>query len=572
MKIHILDESLARRIAAGEVIERPASVVKELVENSLDAKSESIWIELEGGGTRSIVVRDDGEGMDAEDLVLSVRRHATSKISDEEDLERIGTLGFRGEALASIVAVARVRIVSSSSPEQGAHEVRVVADALEGPMPAARGRGTTVEVKDLFFNLPARARFVSSERTEFMQVSRVVQRMALSAPAVAWTLRHRERAFLEVPSVGTLLERMGQIYGSEVARALLPVDASRDGIRVRGFVSRSDLRRGNRRDQQFFVNGRPVSDRGLSYVLSSAYVRLLRPGAYPIACLFIDLPADSVDVNVHPRKEEIRFRDARAVQDVLAQALHEALGSPRAAPPLLLRHAAPFAGATQIPAPGVAEPKLPLRVEVAVRQSVRAQEKVRVRGERRVIGQLHGTYLLVESPNGLEMVDQHIAHERILYDGLLAQIRSQALSTQRFLIPVRLELPLAQAALVAAAHDDLARLGITLDEFGGGTFLLREYPSLLAERQAGRGFQEPLGEIAELLSQGQRPHESLFHDLLAKIACAAAVKAGDRLPLDEQQRMIEQLVALEDWQTCPHGRPIVFALSREELDRRFERR
>ncbi len=571
MKIHILEESLAHRIAAGEVIERPASVVKELVENSLDAKSESIEIELEGGGTRAIVVRDDGEGMDPEDLVLSVRRHATSKISGEDDLERIGTLGFRGEALASIVAVARVRIVSASLPHHGGCEVTVEADVLEGPRPAARGRGTTVEVRDLFFNLPARARFVSSERTEFMQVSRIVQRMALSAPTVAWTLRHNERAALSVPSVGSLLERMSQIYGSEVARALLPIDASRDEVRVHGFVSRSDVRRGNRRDQQFFVNGRPVSDRGLSYVLSSAYVRLLRPGAYPIACVFVDLPADRVDVNVHPRKEEIRFRDARAVQDVLAQALHEALGSPHVALPLL-RHSQPPTGPTKTPAAGVAEPRLPLRVEVAARQSDRAQAKVRVCGERRVIGQLHGTYLLVESPDGLEMVDQHIAHERILYDGLLAEIRSQAVSTQRFLIPVRLELPLAQAALIAAASDDLARLGITLDEFGGGTFLLREYPSLLAERQAGRGFQEPLEEIAELLSQGQRPHETLFHDLVAKIACAAAVKANDRLPLDEQQRMIEQLVTLEDWQTCPHGRPIVFALSREELDRRFERR
>lgn len=571
MKIHILDESLARRIAAGEVIERPASVVKELVENSLDAKSESITIELEEGGTRSIVVRDDGEGMDAEDLILSVKRHATSKITAEDDLDRISTLGFRGEALASIVAVARVRIVSCPSLEQDAHEVRVVADSLEGPLPAARGRGTTVEVKDLFFNLPARARFVASERTEFLQVSRIVQRMALSSPAVAWTLRHGERTSLEAPAVGSLLERIGQIYGAEVARALVPVKTDRGGIRVRGFVSRTDLRRGNRRDQRFFVNGRPVSDRGLSYVLSSAYVRLLRPGAYPVACLFIDLPVDRVDVNVHPRKEEIRFQDARAVQDVVAQALHEALGSPHAAPPLLRRQELPT-GPRATYASGVAEPELPLRAELAVRQSVRDQEKVRVRGERRAIGQLHGTYLLVEGPEGLEIVDQHIACERILYDGLLAQVSSGQVPTQRFLIPVRLELPLERAALVTAVREDLARLGITLDEFGGGTFLLREYPSLLAERQAARGFQEPLDEIADLLAQGQRPHETLFHDLLAQIACAASVKAKDRLPLDEQQRLIEQLMALDNWQTCPHGRPIVFALSRQELDRRFERR
>ena len=570
MKIRILDASLARRIAAGEVIERPASVVKELVENSVDAKSESIAIELEEGGARSIMVRDDGDGMDETDLALCVQRHATSKIAREEDLDRIATLGFRGEALASVAAVARVRIVSCPFSDQEAHEVRVTAGELEGPFPAGRGRGTTVEVRDLFFNLPARARFLGAARTEFLHSSRVVQRMALATPAIGWTLRHGERVALEAGRAASLLERIAQIYGAEVARALVPLEAEREGVRVSGYVSRPDLRRGNRRDQLFCVNGRPVSDRALSYVLASAYQRLLRPGAYPVAVVSIDLPFDQVDVNVHPRKEEVRFGASRAVQDALAQALHVALGSPHVAAPLL-----PEGGAfpaRKAAGDSVAEPRLPLRVEAAVRQALRDQTDVRVESTRRAIGQLHRTYLLVEGPDGLEIVDQHIAHERILYDGLRAERAKGEIPRQRFLIPVRLELSLEGAALVAAAREDLEQAGIGLDEFGGGTFLLREYPSLLAERQARQGFQAPIERIAELMGGGEKPKEALFHQLFTEIACAAAIKAGDRLPLDEQQRLVEQLMALDDWQTCPHGRPIVFAVSREDLARRFQRR
>lgn len=569
MKIRKLDKLLARKIAAGEVIERPASVVKELLENALDAKSESIAVELQEGGIRSIVVRDDGEGMADDDLRLCVERHTTSKIAQEKDLDAIATLGFRGEALASIAAVARMRIVSCPRGEQEAHQVRVAAGEVEGPLSAARATGTTVEVSDLFFNLPARARFLGSPRTEFFHASRVVHRLALAFPAVGWSLKHGGRSILEAPSVASLIDRIGQVYGAQVARALIPLEAEHDRIAISGFISGPDLKRGNRRDQLFCVNGRPVSDRGLSYVLASAYQGILRRGSYPLAVIRIDLPFDRVDVNVHPRKEEIRFAEPRWVQEALTRALQGALSSRYVVAPFLAPR--PQVERSKTFSSQVKEPSLDLWREVGVRQAVREAEKVRIGGKRRVIGQLLNTYLLVQSADGLEIVDQHIAHERILYEGLREEFHRGEVTRQRFLLPVRLELSFENAALLSAGRDELERVGIVLDEFGGGTFLLREYPSLLAEGQSRYGFQELAERISELLAQGERVREALFDRLLAELACAAAIKAGDRLPLEEQQSLVERLMELDDPYTCPHGRPIVFTISQEELDRRFRR-
>lgn len=569
MTIRRLDETTTRKIAAGEVIERPASVLKELLENSLDAKSESIFVSIEEGGVRSIVVRDDGEGMDADDLHLCVERHTTSKIAQETDLDTISTLGFRGEALASIASVARMRIISCARGEKEAHQVRVIAGDVEGPLPAARAPGTTVEVEDLFFNLPARANFLGAARTEFFHANRVFHRLALAFADVSWSLKHDERTILTAPHASSLLDRIAQVYGAQVARAMIPVEAERNGIAISGFISQPDLKRGNRRDQLFCVNGRPVNDRGLSYVLASAYRGMLRRGTYPLAVIRVDLPLDRVDVNVHPRKEEIRFAKPRAVQEGLGQALEGALSSRYIVAPFL----APRPGELRERTSSSKTKELPfdLRRELTVRQTLRQEGKARVSGERRVIGQLQKTYLLVETAGGLEIVDQHIAHERILYEELCEQFHQGEVTRQQFLLPVRLELSFENATRLAASQEELEQVGILLDEFGGGTFLLREYPSLLAEGQARYGFQELAERLAELLAQGEKVREALFEDLLAELACAGAIKAGDRLPLEEQQALVERLMQLQNPYTCPHGRPIIFAISREELDRRFKR-
>ncbi len=572
MKIRRLPDELARKIAAGEVIERPASVAKELLENAIDAKSETIGVEIAAGGIREIVVRDDGEGMSADDLRLCVERHATSKIATESDLDAIATLGFRGEALASIVQVARVRILSC--PRGGeAHEIRVSGGEVDGPRPAARAPGTTVEVRDLFFNVPARARFLSSSRSEYFHVSRAVHRLALAFPAIGWSFAHNGKEVFSAPAAADLRERIGQLYGHEIARSLIPIEKRDGDIEISGLISPPDLRRGTRRDQLFCVNGRPVLDRGLAYVLANAYQGMLRRGTYPLAVIRIELPPTAVDVNVHPRKEEVRFADARRLHGLLTRALADALSSRYVVSSIVSgssERKAPPPSTPGLPA-SVREPTLRFPLETARRVPEHPPEKVSPASDRRVIGQLHNTYLLVEAPDGLEIVDQHIAHERILYEELRAQFAAGEVARQRFLLPVRIELPFDAAALIEGAQEEIARVGIVLDGFGGGTFILREYPALLVEEQSRYGFQEAIEQIADLLARGEEMKDALFDHILAGLACAAAIKAGDRIPLPEQQQLVDRLLSLENPYTCPHGRPIIFSLSRAELDRRFKR-
>jgi DNA mismatch repair protein MutL len=575
MGIERLTEALTQKIAAGEVVERPASVVKELIENAIDAKSERIDVELSQGGRATILVRDDGSGMERADLPLSTERYTTSKIRSEADLQAIATLGFRGEALASIAAVSRLRIISRVRGGTDAHCLRVAGGTIEGISPDARAPGTTVEVSDLFFNLPARARFLGSPRTEFLHVNRVAQRFALLASEIGWTLTHNDREVFAAPPAGSLHDRLGQIYGTKVAHALIPVQGRRGEIEVSGFISRPDLKRGSRRDQLFIVNGRAIADRGLAYVLASAYRGILRPGSYPLVVLRIDLPPSGVDVNVHPRKEEVRFATPRQVQDALAAAVHHALSTPHVVAPLGVQ-----SGERKVSGVFATDPHesrtraLPFDLGdgVFTAQRERDLEKVRVRGDRRVIGQLQFTYLLVETPDGLDVVDQHIAHERILYERLCKDFHASTVVRQLFLLPVRIELPFEAAEIVSAHQDQLEHIGIVLEEFGGGTFLLREYPRMLAEEQSRRGFQEVVETLAQVLSVGGDVETTLFDRLLSELACAAAVKANERLPLTEAQTLVERLMRLDNPYTCPHGRPIVFTLSREDLDRRFGRR
>ncbi|MFC2099887.1 DNA mismatch repair endonuclease MutL [Candidatus Bipolaricaulota bacterium] len=570
MPIRRLEDSLTQKIAAGEVIERPASAVKELVENAIDAGSERIDVELQEGGARRITVRDDGEGMAEADLLLSVERYATSKIATEDDLDSIATLGFRGEALASIAAVSKARITSSERDSNKAHVLEVEAGGVKGISPAARGHGTTVEIRDLFYNVPARARFLGKPRTEFFHANRAIQRLALVCPEIGWSVSHDGRDVFSAAPAGELIERIGQIYGTDTACGMMPVDGERGDASIRGFVSHPDVRRGNRRDQIFIVNGRVVSDRGLSFVLASAYRGILRPGSYPIAVVCIDLPPADVDVNVHPRKEEVRFADPRRIQDALAASLHRALSGRLVVGSALPSRPRQGAGERVAEAEGAyATGTRPLALDLAatrgIAHSAREAEKVRVHGDRRVIGQLQSTYLLVETEEGLEIIDQHIAHERVLYERLANEVSDGGIARQIFLLPARVEVSFELASILTAHGADLERFGIVLDEFGGGTFLVREYPRMLADEQAGRGFQELMEGLGEDLE------EALFDRIVTTMACGAAIKAGERIPLGEAQALVEKLMTLENPYFCPHGRPIIQAVSREELDRRFKR-
>jgi len=576
MSIRRLEESLTQKIAAGEVIERPASAVKELVENAMDAGSERIDIELQEGGARRIVVRDDGDGMSKDDLLLSVERYATSKIATEDDLNSIATLGFRGEALASIAAVAKARITSCERVANEAYALDVNGGQALGITPAARGHGTTVEISDLFYNVPARARFLGKPRTEFFHANRAIQRLALVCPQTAWSVSHDGRRVFAAAPAGELIERIGQIYGTDTAQGMMPIDGDRGDVSMRGFISHPDIRRGNRRDQILVVNGRVVSDRGLSFVLASAYKGILRPGSHPIAVVRIDLPPEEVDVNVHPRKEEVRFADPRRVQDALAACLHRALSSrlvvSAALPPQ--SHQGIGTRIHETP-PAYTAGTRPLALDPAATRSIahstREVEKVSVYGDRRVIGQLQSTYLLVETVEGLEIVDQHIAHERVLYERLKSEISDGGIARQIFLLPARVEVSFELASILTAHGSELERFGIVLDEFGGGTFLVREYPRMLADEQSARGFQELIESLSDVLEAEGDLGEALFDRVLSAMSCGAAIKAGERIPLAEAQALVEQLSTLENPYFCPHGRPIIHAVSRQELDRRFKR-
>jgi DNA mismatch repair protein MutL len=578
MPIQRLAAELSQKIAAGEVIDRPVSVVKELVENAIDAGCRNVEIDLRDGGLSEMVVRDDGCGMTVDDLRLCGERHATSKIRSIEDLGALRTLGFRGEALASVAAVARVRLVSRAAGASEAYGVDLAPDGAEEPLPASRGPGTTIEVRDLFFNLPARAKFMGTPRTEALHVNRLVQRFALMLPGVGFVLSHDGRESFAVPPVRTLVERLGQVYGAEVARGMIPLDGRRGAIRVTGCVSHRDVKRGNRRDQLFVVNGRSVNDRGLGYILAGAYSGILRPGSFPIAVLCVDLPPEQVDVNVHPRKEEVRFASSREVQDAVAAALQHALASPGMMGRIGIGDAESLASERS---PGETPRILrdagsrPLSLGLAPPSggwhTPREPGKVSLPSGRRVVGQLHDVYLLVETSAGLEIVDQHIAHERILYERLRREFRDSGIVRQLFLLPARVELPFEAAEVAGAGLAKLARAGVVLEEFGGGTFLLREYPQVLADEQTPRGFQGVIDALVDVLREEGDVEEALFDGILTELACAAAIKAGDRIPLVEAQALVDQLMQQENPYSCPHGRPVVFSIDRAELDRKFGR-
>ena len=575
MPIHRLDRALTLKIAAGEVVDRPASIVKELAENAIDAGSERIEVAYDDGGRSRIVIRDDGCGMSADDLELCIERYATSKISAEEDLSNIRSLGFRGEALASIAAVSKLAITTREDGAAAAHELITEGGAIVRSGPAARAKGTTVETRDLFYNVPARAKFLGSARTETLHINRVLQRLAVLSPEIGWKVSHGSREVFHAPKVETQRDRLVQIYGNEVADALIPIALERESVRVSGFVSRPDLRRSNRRDQMFVVNGRFVSDRGLSFVLSSAYRGMLRPGSFPLALVQIELPPQLVDVNVHPRKEEVRFAQVRQVQDALAAALQKALSSQAVVAPL---SRSADQQPTQVHAPNSQfqsrSEQRPLELhlarEMSMSKAVHEAEKVRPQADRLVLGQIHGTYLLVESPEGLEIVDQHIAHEQILYSKLQEEWEGGVVR-QVFLLPVRVEIPFEQASVISSHLEELAEVGVVLEEFGGGTFLIREFPQALANAQARAGFQSIIETLAETLSNGKDLQETLYKRLLSNLACGAAIKAGDAIPLVEAQELIDGLLKLDNPYTCPHGRPIIVSYSKQELDRRFKR-
>jgi DNA mismatch repair protein MutL len=612
MPVRQLSEAVVNRIAAGEVVERPASVVKELVENALDAGASRIDVLTDGGGRRLICVTDDGEGMSQADLALAVERHATSKLADD-DLVAINTLGFRGEALPSIGAVARLSIATRHKGEPHAWTIDVDAGAKSALRPAALGEGTRVEVRDLFYATPARLKFLKLDRTEAEAVREVVRRLAMSRPDVAFTLAGEERAPVSfaatLPGATGRLARLGDLLGADFRANAVEIAAERDGVNVAGNAALPTLTRANALGQYLFVNGRPVRDKLLVGAVRAAYADYLPRDRHPLVALFVALPAREVDVNVHPAKAEVRFRNAGLVRALIVHALKEALAREggRAATTGGSATIAAFRRFAEAPRRGwdwrhsPAQPGDPRRTVMPLRGSGFAEAEqpafdvgtpaADLRGEFYGHGaaetaeaaadaldhplgaaraQVHETYVVAQTRDALVIVDQHAAHERIVYEKLKAAIERSGVARQILLIPEIVELDEADVERLLARAGELARFGLVLESFGPGAVALRETPSLLGELD-GAGL---VRDLAEHMSEWDEalPLERRLWQVASSMACHGSVRAGRRLKPQEMNALLREMERTPNSGQCNHGRPTYVELKLTDIERLFGRR
>ena len=642
-RIAVLPELLANKIAAGEVIERPASVVKELVENSIDAGARCIEITVEQGGRQLIRVADDGVGMDAEDLALCVRPHATSKICRDEDLFAIRTLGFRGEALPSIGSVAELRIVSRIRGNDEACEIRVAGDRTERISAAAAPPGTCVEVRDLFFNMPARRKFLRTPSTEMGHLSEQLARIALVHPGIEFRLTHNGRLVHHLRPAQHMRSRIADFYGPDLADGLLEIARDERGLKLSGFAARPADSRSSAKWQYIFLNGRYIRDRFIAHAMREAYRGLIEPTRCPVVFLSLEVDPSCVDVNVHPTKSEVRWQDsnliysqvlsalrdkflntdltpalrpgglfsvvgappeadpeeiaaesnpispapmggsaeAQAGDDAAAAARREQVRSamadffkrgPSGAPPLPAVGASRFAGA--LPADTVDSPVAqasPAAIEwpapvAAVEERLAGLASV-ARPEQAI--QVHRSYLVAESPDGLLIIDQHALHERILFEMLNGQLARGPLESQRLLIPEVLDVSPDQVGVIEHHEETLARLGFELSAYGRGSIAVHAAPSLLRPERTREFVRDMLDRLGD--RQAPASGEMLTNDLLAMMACKAAVKAGDALSPEEIEALMAQRPQVERSSNCPHGRPTSLRLTLKDLERQFKR-
>ncbi len=585
MAIRLLSANLIDQIAAGEVIERPASVVKELVENALDAGARRIDIDIEQGGLGLIRVRDDGGGIEADELPLAVQRHATSKIASLEDLEAVASLGFRGEALPSIGSVARLRVCSRTAQARAASELQVEGGVQGAVRPAAHPQGTTVEVRDLFYNVPARRKFVRTEPTEFGHIARTVERLALAAPQVAMRLRHNARLVLDLPSATDAAardQRVARVLGAEFPARSVGI-AQEGAIQLYGWLGLPTASRANTEAQFWFVNGRPVRDRLLGNAARLGYRDVLYHGRHPAYVLDLRIDPRLVDVNAHPAKLELRFRDSRAVHDFVFRAVERVLAAPGVgaqaasgalampttlAVPASLARQFEFTHASAHTSPyeptfhanfAVGEPQLPRPSSAA--------------GDNQPLGtpiaQLHGLYILAQNRQGLVLVDMHAAHERVLYEALKLQHARQTPAAQQLLEPLPVSADEHELDLLMAARDDFARLGFELDRIAPTQLAVRAVPAMLADADVPAMLSAIIHDLAG--ERGAHHLEASAQRVLATIACRSAIHAQRRLTLAEMASLLRQMEQTERAGQCNHGRPTWTAVTLAELDRLFLR-
>jgi len=640
-RIQQLSPHVVNKIAAGEVIERPASVVKELLENSVDALATRIEVDIVEGGMELIRIVDNGEGIHPDDLPLALASHATSKLREADDLFRVQTLGFRGEALASIAEVSRFKIRSRQPDETTGFEMEVEM-GTHGPVrPCGAPVGTTIEVRDLFASTPVRRKFLKQPATEFGHVSEQFTKIALAHPRLHLVLRHNDRVVYELPAVEKIIDRIQLFFGAELARQLIWVESEFQQVRLWGYVGHPSHSKATRKGQYLFLNGRWIQDRSLGHALSEAYRGLLMVGRNPVSVLFLEMPADLVDVNVHPTKAEVRFRESQKLYRQLLSTIRTKFLGMNLSSELHLRSGA--AATPQAPVlqplrsqidparqqelqqdlvawareqsrdwgtPGYEPvypplPEPPAAFEPAFREITPAEHSnwstspveppsvahfpaengstfqrvdeshvappvADVQGTTDVRAmQIHDSYLVVETEEGLQVVDQHALHERILYEQLRKRVLSESIESQRLLVPQPVELSTAEAALLSEHASLLARFGLCLEEFGANTVLVTAYPVMLSRLDLAQMVRDAAAQIAE--SDRDPSRRDLLDSLLHMMSCKAAVKAGQRLAPEEIDSLLAQRHLIDDAHHCPHGRPTALVLSRNELDRQFGR-
>jgi DNA mismatch repair protein MutL len=593
-RIHVLADAMINRIAAGEVVERPASVVKELLENSIDAGATTIEVACERGGRQALRVADNGTGMDRDDALLAIERHATSKLSSAEELEAIATLGFRGEALASIAAVSRFVLASAAEDGRGT-EVEVHGGRIRAVREIARARGTEIRVERLFVNMPARRKFLRSEATELAHVAKCVTRLALAHANVRFTLDHDGHRMLQANPSERLVERVAQIHGPDFARKLLPFELARDGMRVFGLAGRPTDGQPRRDGQHVFVNRRPVQDRVLAHAVHEAYGNTMPRGRHPWLFLLLDCPPALVDVNVHPQKSEVRYREPSRINDLARDALVGVLSAAAGVPGLGDLRPAPRPG----PPEGVeralaayfehatAAPRAPERTAAVAEWTVRAAAPATRLSEplplppdehgagstREVVAlaQYRDSYIVAQDEEGLILVDQHAAHERVLFERYLADAAADRVEIQRLLFPIALDLPPAELVVVTDEAAELRRLGFLVEPFGPSAVRVDGVPAVAAEVDPEALVREVLGQASRIRSAAADA-STLRHKLVTSAACQAAIKIHHPLDRASMARLLADLFRTANPTTCPHGRPLIFRLPHGDIERAFRRR
>ena len=630
-RIHQLDPLVINKIAAGEVIERPASVVKELLENSVDALATRVVVDIVQGGTELVRVVDDGEGLHPDDFLLAVSSHATSKIASADDLFHVQTMGFRGEALASIASVSELRIRSRPPEASIGYELQVNGGRVGELRECGCPLGTSIEVRNLFQNTPVRRKFLKTIATEFGHISEQFARVAIAHPRLHAVLRHNGKPIYELPATSRLIERLELFHGTKLSEQLIWIESEADNIRLWGYVSHPSQSKSSRKSQYLFLNGRYIQDRALQHALSEAYRGILMVGRQPIAFLFLEVPPEVVDVNVHPTKSEVRFRDGQQLYRQLLATLRskflgmdldstfrlrtettsstpatqssagrqkqldledeftdwarekiekwepispaegedEEAGSEPPAASAAMDAISPTGPLTERDLPSEDPAAFPPMPERRPKSAVESSNSSDGAGRRARVMQVLDCYLVMESERGLEIVDQHALHERVLYEQFRQRILSGKVESQRLLVPMPVEMSLKETALLLSQRDLLGELGFGVEEFGQGTVLLSAYPAILPKADHVR----LLRDVVDQLDQpGRSPNRrDLVDQLLAMMACKAAIKAGHRLSVEEMEYLLAYRHLIDDAHHCPHGRPTSLVLTREALDRQFGR-